>query len=81
MKISSEDVLKNLYLSISELEKIMISLKNCEDLSNEQKTIKLKIAYAVTDINEAIGVIFSKRLDLIPKELKHIDFSKSQNSP
>lgn len=80
MKISSEDVIKNLYLSINDLEKIMISLKNCEELSNDQKKIKLKIAYAVSNINEAIGLIFSKRPDLIPEELKHIDFSKFSNS-
>lgn len=80
MKISPEDVLKNLYSSISELEKIMISLKSCGDLLNEQKIIKLKIAYAVTEINGAIVLIFSKRPDLIPQELKHIDFSKYQES-
>jgi len=79
MKILSEDIVKNLYLSINELEKIMISLNSCEELSNEQQKIKLKIAYAVTDINDAIGLVFYKRPNLIPEELKHIDFSKYQD--
>ncbi|WP_445116679.1 hypothetical protein [Acinetobacter sp. WZC-1] len=79
MELLSEDIVRNLYSSISELEKIMISLNHCDELQNEKKEIRLQIAYAVTDLNNAIGTVFCKRPDLIPDELKHIDFCKGGN--